>query len=166
MGSRKRQTLTLYHHVFESVSAEKCQVTGKKHLLMDGEIDLWLSSMEQCMGQWWVGEGAIAQGSWEGGALHEVTLAAQKPLALPVMERPRLKRLPSTMHLKVLPMMHRIRWGIENLQTMIWMSFCCRRAGCGAGGVGGAQGRKEGLEAMQGEQAHVGYQTSCGQFIQ
>ena len=52
-------------------------------------------------------------------AQHEVTLAAQKPLALPVIDRPRLKRLPSTMHLKVLPMMQRIRWGTENLKPIV-----------------------------------------------
>ena len=86
----------------------------------------------------WVGEGGDAQGSWEGEgegcALHEVTLAAQKPLALPVMERPRLKRLPSTMHLSVVPMMHLTRCGIENLQSMIAFDLDGGEGGEGGGG--------------------------------
>ena len=47
----------------------------------------------------------------------EVTLAAQKPLVLPTTERARLKVLPHTMALKVLPRRHLITCGTENLQT-------------------------------------------------
>ena len=56
----------------------------------------------------------VARGA--GGLLTEVTLAAQKPFVLPLIERARLKKLPHTMALKVVPSTHLIKCGTENLQ--------------------------------------------------
>ncbi len=47
----------------------------------------------------------------------EVTLAAQKPLVLPITDRARLKTLPHTMALNVLPIKHLITCGTENLHS-------------------------------------------------
>ena len=47
----------------------------------------------------------------------EVTLAAQKPLVLPKTDKARLMTLPQTIALKVVPIVHRIKCGKENLQT-------------------------------------------------
>lgn len=47
----------------------------------------------------------------------EVTLAAQKPLVLPTTDRARLRVLPHTIALKVVPTRHLITCGTENLQS-------------------------------------------------
>ena len=55
-------------------------------------------------------------GYWIKSLPTDVTLAAQKPLVLPVTDRARLKKLPHTMARKVLPMTHLMTCGMENLQ--------------------------------------------------
>lgn len=51
------------------------------------------------------------------------------------MDRPKLKRLPNTMHLSVLPRMQRTRWETENLQSAILFGMQgvspCTKAGGG-----------------------------------
>lgn len=61
--------------------------------------------------------------SWMASPI-DVTLAAQNPLALPVTERARLKALPHTIALNVLPIRHLITWGTENLRSPTLLSGC------------------------------------------
>ncbi len=53
---------------------------------------------------------------WVKSLPTDVTLAAQKPLVLPVTDRARLKKLPHTMARNVLPITHLMTCGMENLQ--------------------------------------------------
>ena len=125
-----RCCLALLHfmHFTQPLSIALCMQTCTKHLhseLQDREQRVLLS--DNCQGhalKRHCNSSRYSLGYWVKSLPTDVTLAAQKPLVLPVTDRARLKKLPHTIARNVLPMTHLMTCGMENLQPFQHLHEC------------------------------------------